>query len=130
MFLRRNRKKKRGESYEYWTLVETVRTAKGPRQRVIASIGKTPGMDAEEKIGWETILQDVHGKDRRSTFSEKEESIPDWATVDIRSLRVERIRQFGNVYLGFQLWKKLKLDEAFKSLQEKGREEFDSLLRS
>jgi len=28
MFLRRNRKRSSGELYEYWTLCETVRTAK------------------------------------------------------------------------------------------------------
>ena len=39
MFLRRNRRVVDGESYEYWSLVETYRTAKGPRQRVVASLG-------------------------------------------------------------------------------------------
>jgi hypothetical protein len=40
MFLRKNRKSANGEVYEYWTLCETVRTELGPRQRVVATLGK------------------------------------------------------------------------------------------
>ena len=42
-----------GVSYDYWMLVESVRTASGPRQRVVASVGKLFGRYYEEKIGWE-----------------------------------------------------------------------------
>ena len=45
MFLRRNRRQHRGELYEYWTLVECARTARGPRQRVVATLGKLPSLD-------------------------------------------------------------------------------------
>ena len=44
MFLRRNKKKKGGVDYECWTLVESVRTTRGPRQRIVATIGKLPGL--------------------------------------------------------------------------------------
>ena len=44
MYLRRNRRRKSGEDYDYWTLVESVRTARGPRQRNVAHIGKEPGL--------------------------------------------------------------------------------------
>jgi hypothetical protein len=40
MFLRRHREEKSGETYEYWTLVESVRTASGPRQQSVATLGK------------------------------------------------------------------------------------------
>ena len=40
MFLRKKRKRFDGEVYEYWTLCESVRTERGPRQRVVASLGK------------------------------------------------------------------------------------------
>ena len=51
MYLRRNRRRKRGEDYDYWTLVESVRTAKGPRQRIVGHIGKEPGLDEDERLG-------------------------------------------------------------------------------
>ena len=38
MYLRRNRRRKAGEDYDYWTLVQSVRPAKGPRQRVLAAV--------------------------------------------------------------------------------------------
>ena len=41
-YLRRYAKKVDGEEYGYWSLVESVRTASGPRQRIVASIGKLP----------------------------------------------------------------------------------------
>ena len=51
MFLRPNRRRKQGDLYEYWTLVKSVRTARGPRQRVVATLGKLPGLDADERAG-------------------------------------------------------------------------------
>jgi len=48
MFLRRKTKSARGVPYSYWHLCETVRTARGPRQRVVASLGK---LDATELAG-------------------------------------------------------------------------------
>ncbi len=53
MFLRKNRKKSNGEVYQYWTLCETVRTELGPRQRVVATLGKLSEEDLA--AGWEDI---------------------------------------------------------------------------
>ncbi len=53
MYLRRHRRRKAGHNYDYWTLVESVRTARGPRQRIVAHIGKEPGLDEDERLGWE-----------------------------------------------------------------------------
>ena len=39
MFLRRHRKHADGEIYEYWSLVKTVRTARGPRHQLVARLG-------------------------------------------------------------------------------------------
>ena len=57
MYLRRCCHKKGGEEYESYALVESVWTAKGPRQRTAATIGKLPGFDKEERIGWEEIVR-------------------------------------------------------------------------
>jgi transposase len=110
MYLRRNTKKKNGADYDCWTLVESVRTAQGPRQRVVATIGKVPGLDREERIGWEEISRILSGKPRPTPdlFEQREEP-PSWATVNIRSVSVERLRSFGDVYLGLLLWNKLGL---------------------
>jgi hypothetical protein len=77
MFLRRNKKKKGGVDYESWTLVESVRTARGPRQRIVATIGKLPGLDREERIGWDEIGRILSGKPRPSPgfFDQPEEAV-------------------------------------------------------
>ena len=40
MFLRANRRTKDGKSHSYWSLVETVRTPEGPRQRTLCYLGE------------------------------------------------------------------------------------------
>ena len=97
MFLRRHRREKSGESYEYWTLVESVRTKRGPRQRIVATIGKLPGLKEEERVGWEEITRVVNGKPKPADdLFEKRKDIPGWATVDISRVQVERMRRFGD----------------------------------
>ena len=124
MFLRRNRRKIRGEDYVYWTLVECVRTTRGPRQRVVATIGKLSDLKKEEYVGWEEIGRILNGEPAKAPdLFEKNEEAPEWATVNTRGVQIERLRRFGDVYLGLALWKRLKLDQIFEKLQEQGREE-------
>ena len=109
MFLRRNIKRKNGEGYECWTLVESIRTARGPRQRIVATIGKLPGLDREERIGWDEIGRILSGKPRPEAglFSQPEDP-PSWATVNLSGVSVERLRSFGDVYLE-QMWDVVEL---------------------
>src|SRR5664279_6046379 len=107
MFLRRNRRVVGGESYEYWTLVETYRTAKGPRQRLVANLGKSPGLEAAPQRQWADLDLLLEGAQPGAGQLELpgpelalSESKPFWAEVDLAGLRVERPRDFGQVYLG------------------------------
>jgi hypothetical protein len=85
MYLRRTTKKKGGADYDCWLLVESVRTARGPRQRVVATICKLPGIDREERIGSEEISQILSGKPRPTPgLFEQWEEPPSWATVNMR----------------------------------------------
>jgi len=124
MFLRRNTKKKSGVDYDCWTLVESVRTARGPRQRIVATIGKLPGLDREERIGWDEIGRILSGKPlpEAGLFSQPED-LPSWATVNLSGVSVERLRHFGDVYLGFLLWNRLGFAEFCKEQMPSGREE-------
>ncbi len=124
MFLRRNRRKISGADYDYWTLVECVRTERGPRQRIVATIGKLSGPKDEERIGWEQIGRILSGEStKEKDFFEDDPKTPEWATVKLQGIRIERLRRFGDVYLSLALWKRLKLDEIFEKLQEEGRED-------
>lgn len=124
MFLRRNTKKKGGVDYECWTLVESVRTAQGPRQRIVATIGKLPGLDREERIGWDEVGRILSDKPRPNPgLFDPPEDPPAWATVNLSRVSVERLRHFGDVYLGLLLWTRLGFAEFCREQMPSGREE-------
>jgi hypothetical protein len=126
VFLRRHRKQAAGETYEYWTLCETVRTAAGPRQRVVASLGKLSEQESEER-GWDQIdaLLERGERIRQMELGEPAETSEParWELVDVRGVRVERARDFGEAYLGLALWRRLGLHKLLSELIEPGKEE-------
>ena len=115
MFLRKNRKRFDGEIYEYWTLCESVRTERGPRQRVVASLGKFTDEDLE--AGWDELEALLDGRKpapRQSRLEEAAEPAaekPGWELADLSGLSVERVREFGSVFLALALWRRLGLHE-------------------
>ncbi len=128
MFLRKNRKRFEGEIYEYWTLCETVRTERGPRQRVVASLGKFTGEDLA--AGWEDLEALLDGRPpgpkQRELFASENgggEQAAGWELADLSKLGVERVREFGTVFLALALWRRLGLHELLEGLIEPGREE-------
>jgi transposase len=124
MYLRRHDKKVDGEHYDYWSLVESVRTARGPRQRIVATIGKLPGLDKEERVGWEEIGRILEGKPvPQPDLFEAYEEPPSWAAVNINKVSVERLRYFGDVYLGLLLWNKLGFADFCKEHMAEGKED-------
>ena len=128
MFLRRNRRTVKGECYEYWTLVKTVRTAKGPRQEIVACLGKAPGLESCSRHGWEAVADLLEGRLPASVPGELGQRFsaqppPQWAQVDLRGVRVERVREFGQVYLALSLWRRLGLHTLLKKIIEPGQEE-------
>ncbi len=124
MYLRRIIRRKRDIDYGYWALVESIRTERGPRQHVVATLGKLPDFKNEERVGWEEIGRVLKGDapSHPDLFKEEPE-IPEWAKVDMRRVSIERLRRFGDLYLGLAVWKRLKLDEIFDRLEPEGRED-------
>jgi hypothetical protein len=101
-----------------------VRTERGPRQKTVAFIGKEPGLDRQTRMGWEQIGATLTGHTRQPDLFEDRGMVePEWATVDISRVRVERLRDFGDVYLGLALWRRLGLDQFFDTQITAGREE-------
>jgi len=128
MFLRRNRRSVDGETYEYWTLCKTVRTARGPRQEVVAHLGKEPGLDSGRRHGWEEVAGLLEGRNPAPRQGRLGEELPracprpQWAHVDLRGMRVERVREFGQVYLALSLWRRLGLHNLLAGLITPGME--------
>jgi hypothetical protein len=92
MYLRRHNKKVGSEQYDYWSLIESVRTAQGPRRRIVATIGKLPGLDKEERIGWEEIRRILDGKPLpQPELFRNHDDPPVWATININKVSVETL---------------------------------------
>ena len=125
MFLRRHRKEAGGEDYEYWSLVKTVRTARGPRHRIVARLGKLDGSEVDAARGWDDLDALLEGgpSARQLDLVPKPAPTPLWREVDVRGVQVERLRQFGRVYLGLALWRRLGLHQVLRRLLPDGRQD-------
>jgi transposase len=126
MYLRRHRRTVNATTYEYWTLVESRRTASGPRQHTVATLGKLPGLDGQVYAGWEAIDDLLEGRPAAVQLElgqAAEAAAPLWREVDVRGVRVERVREFGEVYLALALWRRLGLHRLLEELIPGGREE-------
>jgi len=124
MFLKRQRKCARGEDYDYWSLVRTVRTARGPRHEVVARLGKLDGAEQKTARGWHDLDALLEGRPvaQQLEFGENA-AAPLWRQVNLKQVRVERVRRFGRVYLGLSLWRRLKLHKHLADLMPQGHEQ-------
>jgi len=125
MFLRRCERRKDGKVHSYWALVESYRTKKGSRQRVVTYLGE---LKPSEHSGWAQLGRRLDGKQRPqpSLFNPPpvEEAAADAPVlVQLKGVRLERLRDFGDVWLGLGLWRLLGLDVVLEKLLPRGREE-------
>ncbi len=116
MYLRRCYRKKDGKRHAYWALVESRRTARGPRQHVVAYLG---GLDEAGRLGVQEAA-DPHSQAQRGLFAEAK---PEWVTVDVKRIRVERSLTFGGAWLGQQILRKLGVIEFLQETMPRGREQ-------
>lgn len=125
--MRRHRKHVRGETYEYWSLVKTIRTARGPRHRVVARLGKLDGAQIATARSWQDLDALLEGAPPTTQLElpavGAESAGACWREVNVSGVRVERLRQFGRVYLGLALWRRLGLHTRLKELFEPGEED-------
>ena len=102
MFLRELRPKKDGKEHSYWSLVETVRTPEGPRQRTLCYLGE---LNTSAQGRWQKTLAvfNEQGESRQLKLFPSEveppENDPDVARVLLKKVRLERPRQLGNCFL-------------------------------
>lgn len=124
MFLRRIRARGKGRRQEYWVLLESYRSAKGSRHRVVAYLGK---LSAREISGWEKLSAKLEGKAPRmpGLFEPvaADDGIGDIASVDLKNVHLANLREFGQVYLAWVLWRMLGLDELLSQQMPRGLED-------
>ncbi len=117
MFLRPNHRSKDGKDHTYWSLVETVRTADGPRQKTICYLGELNSSAQARWLRTVEVFNEQGEAEQLKLFPshvEPPSDDPQVARVLLNRVRLERTRQFGACYLGLDLWKRLELDRFFE----------------
>ena len=136
MYVRKTTRTYKGKTYTNHLLVESVHTPKGPRQKVICSLGD---LKPRPKEAWLALVRKVEAKlsGQEPLFDEPapeaetivrriqekkaanrtrgEEDRPrnranDLVAVHTDEVTTERHREAGSVYVGYQFWKRLGLD--------------------
>src|SRR5262245_38622607 len=116
MFLRPNHRGKDGKDHCYWSLVETVRTPEGPRQRTLCYLGELNG---SAQARWQKTIEVFNEQGETQQLKlypshiELPANDPGVAQVQLNKVRLERTREFGACWLGLELWKRLGLDGFF-----------------
>src|ERR1700674_634166 len=117
MVLRPNRRSKDGKDHTYWSLVETVRTADGPRQRTLCYLGELNSSTQARWLKTIEVFNEQGEAQQQKLFPahvEPPADDPRVARVLLNKVRLERTRQFGACWLGLELWRRLELDRFFE----------------
>jgi transposase len=117
MFLRPNYRSKDGKNHTYWSLVETVRTPNGPRQKTLCYLGELNDSAQARWLKTIEVFNEQGEAQQLKLFPSNVEAPaddPQVARVLLNKVRLERTRQFGGCYLGLELWKRLELDRFFE----------------
>jgi len=123
--------------YIYLHLVENIRTAKGPRQRLILNLGnlnfkpekyKELANCIESMLSGQTALfsndlaiqKEARRAVRKINFKKSKElpeniAVPDIRAIDITSIDAYNIRTIGPEYLCHSIWQKLKITDCLLS---------------
>lgn len=120
--------------YEYLHLVESVRTEKGPRQRLILNLGKLDILPSQYQafakrvediltgqrsiLGLDQSLERSAREVARKIFKKQSEELSettecDFQNVDVNSFAIESPRSLGPEYMCHSVWKDLRMDEFF-----------------
>ena len=117
MFIRPYYRTINGQRRAYWALVESYRTERGPRQRVVAHLGK---LDKAGRLGIKQAADDTPTSSQKKLFPDPE---PEWVEVDASAVRVENCRAFGGPWLALELIHVLGLDAFLRDTIPSGRED-------
>ena len=122
MFIRPCYRKKNGKRHAYWALVESYRTDRGPRQRVVAYLGQ---LKDTQRRG---VKRAAEGRKKTpyqqlQLFDHNAQLEPEWVEVDTANVRVENELAFGGPWLATELMRTLQLDNLFESVMSRGGED-------
>lgn len=126
MFLKVHHRIKDGKDHRYYSLVESVRTSRGPQHRTLAYLGELNG---STESAWRKSIAVFNGEGTESQlelFPSDSPVVPSGervVQVVVDRVRWERPRDFGEVFLAQHLWRLLGLDELLEERLLRGGEE-------
>ncbi len=126
MFLKVHHRSKDGKEHRYYSLVESVRTARGPQHRTLGYLGELNG---STESAWRKSIAVFNGEGLESQlelFASDAAVVPSGervVQVVLDRVRWERPRDFGEVFLAQHLWQLLGLDELLEESMEGGGEQ-------
>src|SRR5271166_1928297 len=118
MYLRHTIRRKDGKVHRYWRLVRSVRVGRRVVQQTVAQLGE---LDERGRIEARALGRRLIGAPEEAPlFNDGGEQLT--ASVRLKGVRVERSRQFGEVYLALALWRAVGLEQLCKRLLPSGQE--------
>jgi transposase len=118
MYLRHTTRKKDGKVHRYWSLVRSVRVGRRVIQQSVAHLGE---LDERGRVEARALAQHLIGAPERAQLFDDGSghlTVP----VRLKGIRIERSRQFGDVYLALALWRGIGLEELCARLLPVGQE--------
>ena len=119
MYLRYTTRKKDGKTHRYWRLVQSVRVGRRVIQQTVAHLGE---LDAAGRVQARALARRLIGTPEQAALFEdgtQHQSVP----VRLKGVRIERSRQFGDVYLALALWRGVGLEEFCRQVLSAGKEQ-------
>jgi transposase len=118
MYLRHTTMRKDGKVHRYWRLVRSVRVGRRVIQQTVAQLGE---LDERGRIEARTLARQLIGTpEQAQLFKDGSEDLT--VPVRLKGIRIERSRQFGDVYLALALWRGTGLEELCRQLLPVGLE--------
>ena len=118
MYLRYATRKKDRKVHRYWYLVRSVRIGRRVIQQTVAHLGE---LDEHGRIEARALARRLIGTpEQAQLFEDGSEHLT--VPVRLKGLRIERSRQFGDVYLALALWRGLGLEDLCERLLPAGKE--------
>jgi len=119
VYLRHSKVRKDGKTHTYWRLVRSVRRNGRVVQETVAQLGE---LDAKGRAKAKALAREITGRGHQRELFESSDLDDEPVAVRLKQLRVERGRAFGDVWLGWTLWRALRLDTLCDELLGRGRE--------
>lgn len=120
MYLRHTTVRKNGKTHSYWRLVRSVRRGRRVVQETVAQLGE---LDGQGRARAGALALRITGREEQYELFEAppgQRSEP--VAVRLDHIRLERARRFGDVWLGWRLWRALALDRFCEDRLVEGRE--------